>query len=31
MTEDERAAAEMRSFLGFTRGLGLDEAAVREI
>ena len=31
MTEDERAAAEMRGLLGFARGLGLDETAVREI
>ncbi|CAO4186236.1 hypothetical protein CLBKND_04927 [Methylorubrum aminovorans] len=31
MTEHERAAAEMRSLLGFARGLGLDEATVREI
>ncbi|QIJ77133.1 hypothetical protein GU700_22705 [Methylobacterium sp. NI91] len=31
MTEDEHAAAEMRSLLGFARGLGLDEATVREI
>ncbi|QDI81684.1 hypothetical protein E8E01_15170 [Methylorubrum populi] len=31
MTDDERAAAEMRSLLGFARGLGLDEETVREI
>ncbi len=31
MTDDERAAAEMRSLLGFARGLGPDEATVREI
>lgn len=31
MTDAERSAAEMRSLLGFARGLGLDEATVREI
>ncbi|MFG7486280.1 hypothetical protein [Methylorubrum rhodesianum] len=31
MTEDERTAAELRGLLGFARGLGLDEATVREI
>ncbi|MCY1644784.1 hypothetical protein [Methylorubrum sp. SL192] len=29
--EPEQSAAEMRSLLGFARGLGLDEAMVREI
>ncbi|CAO4184620.1 hypothetical protein [Methylorubrum extorquens] len=29
--EPEQSAAEMRSLLGFARGLGLDEATVREI
>jgi hypothetical protein len=27
----DQSAAEMRSLLGFARGLGLDEATVREI
>lgn len=31
MTDDERKAAEVRGLLGFARGLGLDEATVREI
>jgi len=31
VTDAERSAAEMRSLLGFARGLGLDEAIVREI
>lgn len=31
MTEDERAADDMRGLLGFARGLGLDVATVREI
>ncbi|GJE83869.1 hypothetical protein [Methylorubrum thiocyanatum] len=31
MTDDERTAAELRGLLGFARGLGLDEATVREI
>lgn len=31
MTDDESSAAEMRGLLGFARGLGLDEATVREI
>jgi hypothetical protein len=29
--EPEQSAAEMRSLLGFARGLGLDEATMREI
>jgi hypothetical protein len=29
--EPEQSAAEMRSLLGFARGLGPDEATVREI
>ncbi|GEL41327.1 hypothetical protein MEX01_19180 [Methylorubrum extorquens] len=31
MTDDERTAAELQGLLGFTRGLGLDEASVRKI
>ena len=31
MRDDDQTAAEIRSLLGFARGLGLDEAAVREI
>ncbi|WP_458438025.1 hypothetical protein [Methylorubrum extorquens] len=31
MTDDERKAAELRGFLRFAQGLGLDEATVREI
>ncbi|MER2251879.1 hypothetical protein ABS772_18335 [Methylorubrum podarium] len=31
MTDDEHTAAELRGLLGFARGLGLNEAAVREI
>ncbi|MGW5960195.1 hypothetical protein [Methylorubrum thiocyanatum] len=31
MIGDDRAAAELRGLLGFARGLGLDEATVREI
>lgn len=30
MTEDERAAAEMRGLLGFPRRLGLNEADLRD-
>ncbi|CAX25964.1 protein of unknown function [Methylorubrum extorquens DM4] len=31
MTNDNQSAAEMRGLLRFAQGLGLDEAAVREI
>ena len=31
MINNERTAAELRGLLGFARGLGLDEATVREI
>ncbi|QDI83155.1 hypothetical protein E8E01_23450 [Methylorubrum populi] len=31
MTDTDTSAAELRGLLGFARGLGLDEATVREI
>ncbi|CAO4180013.1 hypothetical protein CLBKND_03532 [Methylorubrum aminovorans] len=31
MSDNERIAAELRALLGFVRGLGPDEATVREL